>query len=69
MISKISEELELNDETDIQKPFAHYGLSSMIAVGLSSDLEDLLGIKLPVTVAWDYPTLESLAQYLKNELC
>lgn len=68
LVSKLSEELELNEEIDIQEPFAHYGLSSMTAVGLSGDLEDLLGIKLPVTVAWDYPTVESLAQYLKNEL-
>ncbi|MEH2009477.1 acyl carrier protein [Nostoc sp.] len=68
LVSKLSEELELNDEIDIQEPFAYYGLSSMTAVGLSGDLENLLGIKLPVTVAWDYPTVESLAEYLKNEL-
>jgi len=68
LISKLSEELGLDDEIDIQEPFAHYGLSSITAVSLSGDLENWLGIKLPATLIWDYPTIEALSQYLQNEL-
>ncbi|MEC4812786.1 MAG: acyl carrier protein [Scytonema sp. PMC 1069.18] len=65
LISKVSEELELNPEDiDIQEPFAGYGLNSMTAVSLSGDLESLLGMKLSATLAWDYPTIEALANHL-----
>ncbi|MEC4816772.1 MAG: acyl carrier protein [Scytonema sp. PMC 1069.18] len=67
LISKVSEELELNpDDIDIQEPFAGYGLNSMTAVSLSGDLENLLGTKLSATLAWDYPTIEALANHLKE---
>ncbi|MFH7029831.1 MAG: acyl carrier protein [Heteroscytonema crispum UTEX LB 1556] len=69
LISKLSQELELDpDEIDIQEPFARYGLNSMTAVSLSGDLESWLNIKLPATLAWDYPTIELLAENLENQL-
>nr|VFK64743.1 MAG: Acyl transferase domain-containing protein [Candidatus Kentron sp. UNK]VFK71219.1 MAG: Acyl transferase domain-containing protein [Candidatus Kentron sp. UNK] len=44
--------------------FAHYGLGSVEAVGLSGELGAWLGQPLPVTLAYDYPTIDALAQYL-----
>jgi acyl carrier protein len=65
LIAKLSEELELDQQDiDIQEPFASYGLNSMTAVSLSGDLESWLGTKLPATLAWDYPTIEALANHL-----
>lgn len=43
-----------------------YGLTSVMAVGLSGELEDLLGISVDATVAWDYPTVAGLAAHLAS---
>ncbi|MEM8530663.1 MAG: amino acid adenylation domain-containing protein [Chloroflexota bacterium] len=53
---------------DLQQPFASYGLSSREAIILSGDLEEWLGISLDATVLWDYPHIDSLAQYLLTRL-
>lgn len=69
LTSKIAQEFNFEaDEIDIQEPFARYGLNSMTAVSLSADLEDWLGIRLPATLAWDYPTIETLSEFLDKEL-
>ncbi|MBD2439002.1 acyl carrier protein [Nostoc sp. FACHB-110] len=69
LIAKVAEELNFDpDEIDIEEPFARYGLNSMTAVSLSADLEDWLKIKLPATLAWDYPTIIALSEYLENEI-
>lgn len=52
----------------VDKPLANYGLSSMTGVILSGDLEEWLGIQLDPAVAWEYPTIESLASYLAEQL-
>ncbi len=49
------------DETE---PFASYGLDSVQAVQVTADLEDWLGRKLDPTLAYDYPTIRTLAQFL-----
>jgi acyl carrier protein len=62
LISKLSKELDLREEEiDIYEPLANYGLSSMTAVGLTGDLEDLLNIELSATLAWDYPSIEEIS--------
>ncbi len=49
---------------DAEEPFVNYGLDSVQAVRLSTELEDWLGVKLSPTLAYDYPTIASLASYL-----
>jgi len=51
-------------EIDTRKTFEHYGMGSLEAVSLISELEDWLGRPLDATLMWDYPAIESLAQYL-----
>jgi acyl carrier protein len=51
-------------DVDITAPFSYYSLDSVAAVGLSGELEDWLGIELPVTLIWDYPSIESLSRHL-----
>jgi len=51
-------------EIDAREAFSYYGLSSVAAIGLSADLEDWLGYRLSPTLAFDYPTVENLAEYL-----
>lgn len=48
------------------KPLENYGLSSRDAVVLSGELENLLGTRLDATVAYEYPTIELLADRLLN---
>jgi acyl transferase domain-containing protein/acyl-CoA synthetase (AMP-forming)/AMP-acid ligase II/acyl carrier protein/predicted alpha/beta-fold hydrolase len=49
---------------DVNEPFNSYGLDSVQAVRLTAELEDYLNIKVSPTLAYDYPTIASLSQYL-----
>src|SRR5688572_31576071 len=69
LVHELAHQLGLPEhEIDIREPFASYGLSSIATVSFSGRLEDWLGLELPPTLAWDYPTIESLAGYLAKEL-
>ena len=41
------------------RPMEEFGLASRDAVALSGDIEDLLGITLTATVAYQHPTIAS----------
>ena len=45
-----------------------YGISSVQAVELSERFEADVGRELPVTLAFDYPTINSLCDYLLNDV-
>jgi acyl transferase domain-containing protein/acyl carrier protein len=49
---------------DIREPFASYGLGSTEAVSLSGELADWLGRPLSPDLAYEFPTIESLARHL-----
>ncbi|MCM3904760.1 MAG: acyl carrier protein [Pyrinomonadaceae bacterium] len=69
LIANLSKSLDLRpSDIDVGEPFASYGLSSVAAVSLTGDLEDWLGMRLLPTLAWDYPSIELLAQHLAEEL-
>ncbi len=53
---------------DRARPFAEYGLDSLAAVELSQELEQRLGVPLSSVVAWKYPTPETLARYLAQQV-
>ena len=57
------------DEVDTKKPLAGYGLGSLQTVRLASELEQWLGVKLPPTLAYDYPTIDALAHVLSGATC
>jgi 1-acyl-sn-glycerol-3-phosphate acyltransferase len=65
LISKLSELLEIEPhEINVREPLASYGLDSMGMVSLSGELGDWLGQRLSPGLAYDYPTIEALAQHL-----
>lgn len=65
MVSYLANLLEINpNEIDITVSFDRYGLDSSAAVGMTGDLEDWLGFEVDPTLVYDYPTIETLAQYL-----
>jgi acyl carrier protein len=45
-----------------------YGMDSVFALTLCSDLEYEFGIIAEPTLAWDYPTIDAMAAYLTEEL-
>ncbi|MDE5122600.1 MAG: aminotransferase class I/II-fold pyridoxal phosphate-dependent enzyme [Trichodesmium sp. St19_bin1] len=68
LVSQLAERLEIEtNEIDIERDFIDYGLNSIEVVNLSGELENLLGRRLPPTLLLDYPTIESLAEYLVED--
>jgi acyl carrier protein len=51
-------------DVDVTIPFDRYGLDSAAAVGMTGELADWLDHEIDPTVLYDYPTIESLVQYL-----
>ena len=51
---------------DINKGFFEVGMDSLIALELKNRLQTLLGETLPNTLAFDYPTLRTLTNFLIN---
>ncbi|WP_078315353.1 polyketide synthase Pks13 [Mycobacterium sp. D16Q16] len=49
------------DRIDESAPMVEMGLSSRDAVAMAADIEDLTGVTLTATVAFQHPTIESLA--------
>ena len=52
---------------DARKPFGAMGLSSLLAMELRNRLESTLGRPLSATLAWNYPTLDTLVGFLCGE--
>lgn len=53
-------------EIDLREPFASYGMGSTEAVTLSGELGEWLGLKVPADLAYEFPTIESLARHLSG---
>jgi acyl carrier protein len=48
--------------------FLSYGMDSVQAMSMVGDLEAKFGRRLPPTLAWDYPTIDALAEHLADRL-
>ncbi len=53
-------------EVDRHRAIDEYGLDSMEIVGLTGELEDLLGVRIEPTVVWDQRTIHRMAAYLAS---
>ena len=68
-LANLAEKLKMDiSEIDVQASFMDYGVSSIIMVEIEGELEDWLEVELDPTLLWDHPSIESLAEYLVNEL-
>jgi len=68
LISQIARELGVKpDEIDIEAPFDSYGLDSVLAIGIASAGEQLLGLELSPILLVRYPTIKLLSQHLFAE--
>jgi len=52
------------DEVDTAKSLELYGIDSSGAVGMSGDLEELLGRKFDTSLVYDYPTIDAIVDHL-----
>jgi phthiocerol/phenolphthiocerol synthesis type-I polyketide synthase C len=67
LVEKLSDLLRVDPrEIDVREPFASYGMGSTEAVSLSGELGDWLGLKVPADLAYEYPTIETLARHLSE---
>lgn len=56
------------DSVDLTQPFATFGIDSQEAVEISGELAQSLGLHLPATLLWDYPTIAEVVEYLRPKL-
>ncbi|WP_338696860.1 acyl carrier protein [Streptomyces sp. Q6] len=54
-------------EIDPSVPLAEYGLDSVAAFSLCGDIEEDFDFVLEPTAAWDYPTVQALADHLLSQ--
>ena len=55
------------EQITTDEPFVNFGLGSRQAVTLTADLEDWLECELPPSLAWEYPTIDKLADYIATK--
>lgn len=68
LVEKLAEIARMKPgEIDVHKPFASYGIDSVMAVAISGDLEEWLGRRFPATLIYDYSNIAVLARYLAEE--
>lgn len=48
------------------EPFSAYGLDSVRIVQFAGEVSEMLGLRLPPTIAFEYPTIAKLARYLSG---
>lgn len=69
IVSYVAQLLNVSErEIDVTISFDRYGLDSLAAIGLSGKLGSWLEYELDPTVLYDYPTIETLTEYLAEEL-
>jgi acyl-CoA synthetase (AMP-forming)/AMP-acid ligase II/alkylation response protein AidB-like acyl-CoA dehydrogenase/acyl carrier protein len=51
---------------DTRRAFADFGMDSVTSVELAGEISQLLGMELPPTSMWDYPSIEALAAAIED---
>ena len=69
LVRYIADVLKLPEsEIDVTRSFDSYGIDSAAAVGMTGDLEDWCACEVDPTLAYDYPTIGSLAAYIAQDI-
>ena len=65
IVDRVARELSVKAaEIDVDAPLSRYGLDSVAAVHLVSDLEEWLKVDLDPTLPYEFPTASALARHL-----
>ncbi|MEJ2405469.1 MAG: beta-ketoacyl synthase N-terminal-like domain-containing protein, partial [Candidatus Thiodiazotropha sp.] len=68
MTAALGRHLRIDQKTiDIREPLSKYGMDSVSAISLIAELSEWIGKELPPTLAYDYPTIETLVNHLVHE--
>ncbi len=57
-----------NSSIELKRGFAEQGLDSLMATQLRVQLQKALSVSLPSTIAFEYPNIEALSNYLFNNI-
>ena len=69
LLDLLVQEWEIPKESiHLDKSFADYGIDSVMAVSLAQEIEDRFKYPVEATIAWNFPTIRSLARHIVNEL-
>ncbi|NJO94555.1 MAG: acyl carrier protein [Hydrococcus sp. RM1_1_31] len=69
LASQIAEQIGVDaDEIDTKVPFDSYGLDSVQTMSIANLGKQYFGVQLSPIIIWNYPNIESLSQYLVQEL-
>jgi len=69
LASQIAQQIGVDaDEIDTKVPFDSYGLDSVQTMNIANIGKQYLGLQISPIVLWNYPNIESLSQYLAQEL-
>lgn len=69
LASQIAEQLGVDsDEINLKLPFDSYGLDSVQTMKIANLGKQYFGLQLSPLVMWNYPNIESLSQYLAEEI-
>ncbi len=69
MVSYLADLLQMDPkEIDTSISLEAYGVDSTAAAGLSADLDEWLGIDVDANVAFEFPTVDALVEYLSEAL-
>ena len=55
-------------DLDVHAPLTSLGLDSLMGLELRNRIEQTLGVKVPTTLLWTYPTVSALAAHLCTEM-
>lgn len=68
LITNLAAYLKVEPEAiDMDAPFAHYGLDSSVAISLTGELADWLGVEqLEPMLFWEHPSIAALASHLQH---
>jgi acyl carrier protein len=55
-------------DIDPRTPLAELGMDSVYALVLCGDIEDTYGVSVDATLAWDYPTVAAITEFLSGQL-
>ena len=67
IVARVAQMMKIHaSDIDVTAPFEHSGMDSAAMMAISGDLEDWLGFSVHPRVPYDYPTIQSLAEYLSR---
>lgn len=52
------------DDIDLDSTFASYDIDSVIALEISGELEEIIGVKINPIILFEYPTINTLSKHL-----